>query len=106
MDIINSLNKEKKDVDQELVILNQVLQAEVNNGYESFGGEIVKKVNGVEVKNLKHLIQLLKENQEPYQEILLSSKNLLVLDKEAVENEGAEILARYDISSAFSDNLQ
>ena len=106
LDMVSYLNKEKKEVDQEIVILSQVLQTESNDGYQHFGGEVIKKVNGVEVKNLRHMIELLNENPGSFQKILLSSNNLVVLDREKAESEGDEILARYDIPASKSDDLQ
>ena len=106
LDMIGYLNKEKKEIDQEIVILSQVLQAEVNEGYERFGGQVVKKVNGVAVKNLRHMISLLNENQDSYQEIVLKNDNLLILDRKMVEQDGDDILNRYDIQASRSENLR
>ncbi|MFK7825253.1 MAG: trypsin-like peptidase domain-containing protein [Oligoflexales bacterium] len=105
LDMLGYLNKEKKEADQEIVILSQVLQAEANEGYESFDGEVVKEVNGVEVKNLKHMIELLKQNEGLFQKILLLNKRLIVLDRDVAERDGPDILTRYDIPAAQSENL-
>lgn len=56
----------KKSPSQEIVVISQVLSHEVNRGY-SFVPELlheVEKVNGEEVANLGHLVQLVENNAE------------------------------------------
>ncbi len=44
---------------QDVVVMTHVLKDEVNAKFESYGSGIVTKVNGVEVKGLRHLYSLL-----------------------------------------------
>ena len=44
---------------EDIVVMTSVLRDEVNTKFDSFGSGIVTKVNGVEVKGLRHLYSLL-----------------------------------------------
>ncbi len=55
-DFIRRGGSQKK---QDIVVMTHVLKDEVNAKFESYGSGIVTKVNGVEVKGLRHLYSLL-----------------------------------------------
>ncbi|BBH00594.1 DegP protease 10 [Prunus dulcis] len=54
----SALREPPKRAGEQLVILSQVLMDDINAGYERLAELQVKKVNGIEVENLKHLCQL------------------------------------------------
>ncbi|CAK7326008.1 unnamed protein product [Dovyalis caffra] len=56
-----ALKELPKKAGQQLIILSQVLMDDINAGYERLSELQVKKVNGVEIDNLKHLCQLVED---------------------------------------------
>jgi len=92
---------------QEVVIMNQVLVADINIGYEDIVNMQVKKVNGEEVLNLKHLATLIRENKQPYLRIdmELGDEAVVVLNCEKAEKSTAEVLKQNNIPSAMSRDL-
>jgi hypothetical protein len=49
-----------------VVLLAQVLAAEVNIGYQNINNIQLLACNDVVVKNLKHLVELVQSNKEKY----------------------------------------
>ena len=45
--------------DQETVILSRVIVSDVTLGYYKYANKIVISVNGIDIKNLKHLINII-----------------------------------------------
>lgn len=54
-----SLTTEFIDLEQQPCILADVLAHRINVSYDLFKGEVISKVNGTLVKNMRHLVQLL-----------------------------------------------
>ncbi|XWS42996.1 hypothetical protein CRYUN_Cryun16bG0062400 [Craigia yunnanensis] len=53
-----ALRELPKQAGEQLIVLSQVLMDDINAGYERLAELQVKKVNGIEIDNLKHLCQL------------------------------------------------
>jgi hypothetical protein len=91
----------KQRKDQECVLLSQVLDADVNSGYEGIQGEIVDSFNGEAVNSVSHLAELYRKCADKYMHIKLVNKTYLILDREkAVESE-AEILLQHNIPAPY-----
>eukprot|EP00252_Welwitschia_mirabilis_P006485 TRINITY_DN17373_c0_g2_i4.p1 TRINITY_DN17373_c0_g2~~TRINITY_DN17373_c0_g2_i4.p1 ORF type:complete len:218 (-),score=33.35 TRINITY_DN17373_c0_g2_i4:147-800(-) len=93
----------KKEGEQ-LVILSQVLIDDITAGYERLTELQVKKVNGVEVDNLKHLRQLV-ENSEKSVRFDLDDERVIVINYQAGKDATARILQRHRIPSEMSLDL-
>merc|ERR1712048_576441 len=52
-------NGYKKEKGEEVVILSRVLASDLNVGFHKFSNCVLNTVNGVEIKNIKHLIALI-----------------------------------------------
>ena len=57
---------EKRDADQELVVLSQVLACDATLGYEELNNIRVKTFNGVDVRNLRHLAEMVYRCEERF----------------------------------------
>lgn len=95
----------KKFPDEQVVVINDVLICETNEGYGSYEGKVVKEVNGKPIKNLRELIAAIEANDEPLHHIITSDKRVMVL-KNMSKEEHAELLQRYHIASDRSEDLQ
>ena len=89
-------------VKEDLVLLTRTLPDEVNTRFDDLGRGLVSKVNGVEVKGLAHLHNLLYPaegaDRPEYTVIELSdAARPLVIDNAAVEAANARIAERYNI---------
>ena len=89
-------------VKEDLVLLTRTLPDEVNARFDDLGRGLVSKVNGVEVKGLAHLHNLLYPaegaDRPDYTVIELSdAARPLVIDNAAVEAANARIAERYNI---------
>nr|XP_043632535.1 protease Do-like 10, mitochondrial [Erigeron canadensis] len=91
--------------DQELVILSQVLMDDINVGYERLAELQVKKVNGIEINNLKHMCQLVEDCKEEELRLDLDDERVIVLNYEKAKTATFQILKRHRIPSAMSTDL-
>ncbi len=97
--LYNSKEHNKKD----LVMLTRVLPDEVNSRLTGYGNRIVKSVNGVELKGLDHLYELLYPADEStagdYTVIELEDAPLpLVFDRKDIHGANKRIWANYGIA--------
>jgi hypothetical protein len=94
--------------DQQLVVLSCVLVDEINYGYEDEEGRILKKVNGQDIINLNHLLQILQDAQTGVEcEILVNGAGVitfgfdedivLVFDAEEVAKKNPQLLKSHKI---------
>eukprot|EP01018_Ginkgo_biloba_P002689 Gb_08262 [translate_table: standard] len=90
---------------EQLVILSQVLMDDINAGYERLAEFQVKKVNGVEIDNLKHLRQLVEGCTEKSLRFDLDDERVVVLNYQAAKDATSRILKRHRIPSAMSLDL-
>lgn len=65
----------------------------------------MKKVNGVEVENLKHLRQLVEESGNENVRFDLDEERVIVLNYDSAKIATSRILKRHRIPSAASDDL-
>mmetsp|Transcript_2018 Transcript_2018/g.7286 ORF Transcript_2018/g.7286 Transcript_2018/m.7286 type:complete len:551 (-) Transcript_2018:28-1680(-) len=97
----------KKTPGEEVVVISQVLSHEVNWGY-AFLREMphqVAKVNGEEVVNLRHLVEMVNNNTNDTLRIEVDRETLIVLDAEQARTASEEILEQYRIPAAMSSDV-
>ncbi|KAI3705312.1 hypothetical protein L1987_75548 [Smallanthus sonchifolius] len=90
---------------QELVILSQVLMDDINVGYERLADLQVKKVNGIEINNLKHMCQLVEDCKEDNLRFDLDDERVIVLNYSRARTATSHILKRHRIPSAMSNDI-
>ncbi|MBE6374222.1 MAG: serine protease [Lentisphaerae bacterium] len=90
--------KGKDFEDSELVVLTMVLGDEVNIGYQDIITELVSSVNGVKVRNLRHLIELLEKKNDGYAILKFDQQNTpMVLDLKQFRAATPRILEKYQL---------
>ena len=90
---------EGKDAeDSGLVVLSMVLGDEVNIGYQDIVSELVSSVNGVKVRNLRHLIELMEQKQDGYAIIRFDQEiRPLIVDVKQFRAATPRILEKYQL---------
>lgn len=90
---------------EQLVILSQVLMDDINTGYERLAELQVKKVNNVDVENLKHLCQLVEGCEKEAIRFDLDDERVIVLNYSMAKVATSRILQRHRIPNAMSGDL-
>jgi S1-C subfamily serine protease len=91
---------------RQVIVLSRVLTTEFTRGYQDMEDEVVLAVDGTTVRDLRHLSELLEAASGKFVTIATESGELIALDREAVTAASGEILARYQIASDRSADLQ
>eukprot|EP01126_Amoeba_proteus_P052823 TRINITY_DN6413_c0_g1_i3.p1 TRINITY_DN6413_c0_g1~~TRINITY_DN6413_c0_g1_i3.p1 ORF type:complete len:158 (-),score=47.29 TRINITY_DN6413_c0_g1_i3:46-519(-) len=89
----------RKFPDQQIVVVANILADEVNHGYDDEGGRVVKKVNGTDVVNLKHLLMLIQSITSGTITFECDEDVVLVFDVEEVNAKNEKILKTHKIQS-------
>lgn len=89
----NVVTKERREV----ILLQQVLPHPVNRGYQDWGGETIRLVNGVVPRDLDHLAKIIDSAQGRWLHIVTGDGFLLTLDIRAARAASEEILDAYGI---------
>jgi len=96
----------KDKPDQEVVILSQILAADINVTYQQYAPNIVVQVNNVPIANLRHLVELVESNQSPFLRLDLESERVIVLDNKLAQVQNTEILENHNIPYIKSADLR
>ena len=83
---------------REIIVLGQVLPHAVNRGYQDWGGETVRLVNGVVPRDLKHLASIVDGAQGKWLRIVTGDGWVLTLDLGAARRASIQILQEYGIA--------
>ncbi len=89
----------------QIVALSEILADNVNIGYQGIKYSAVKSVNGTEVKNLKHLIELIENTKDKFVEITLQKHIKIIIEFKKLKEATPRILRRYRIPSDRSKDL-
>ncbi|KAL5580069.1 hypothetical protein UlMin_012511 [Ulmus minor] len=100
-----ALRKLPKKAGEQYVILSQVLMDDINAGYERCNSLQVKKVNGEEVLNLKHLCKLVESSAEENVRFDMEEERVIVLNYNSAKVVTSKLLKRHRIPSAMSGDL-
>lgn len=92
-----SLNKDLLFQTMEIVLLSEVLADKVNIGYHELGDNVIKSIDGVEIKNFNHFVNLLETGSGQYIELKLSQGTKVILNRKAIFARSAEIIKKYAI---------
>ncbi len=90
----NLITKERREV----IVLSQVLPHAVNRGYQDWGGETVRLVNGVVPRDMDHLASIIDQARGKWLRVVTGDGWVLTLDREAARRANGQILADYGIS--------
>jgi S1-C subfamily serine protease len=107
--LVTRFNEDVTFHGEELVAVAAVLPHKISEGYEDdFRARVVSHVNGTAVKNLPHLVQLLRDSKEKYIEFKFgeNTQPLAVLDRQAVAEATEDILADNGVRQPYSADLR
>lgn len=96
----------KDRADQEVVILSQILAADINVTYQQYVPNIVTHVNNIPIHNLRHLVELVEANGLPFLRLDLESERVIVLNSQEASIQSAEILESHNIPYIKSADLR
>lgn len=91
---------------QEIVILSQILAADINVTYQQYVPNVVTHFNRVPIKNLRHLMEMVDANPEPYLRFDLESERVIILDANDAAKQSGHILESHNIPFAKSADLR
>jgi S1-C subfamily serine protease len=93
---------------EELVVVTATLPHRIAKGYGDPTGQVVGQVNGTRIRNLRHLVQTLRDVTGPYAEIDFPEKYVetLVLDRKEVLAAMEDILSDNNIGHPCSADLR
>ncbi|KAF5740351.1 Protease Do-like 9 [Tripterygium wilfordii] len=95
-----------QSVDEQLVVVSQVLVADINIGYEEIVNTQVLSFNGKPVKNLKTLAHMVESCRDEFLKFDLEYQQIVVLKTKTAKAATLDILATHCIPSAMSDDLK
>ncbi|KAJ7974525.1 Protease Do-like 9 [Quillaja saponaria] len=95
-----------ESVDEQLVVVSQVLVADINIGYEEIVNTQVLAFNGKPVKNLKTLASMVESCDHEYLKFDLEYQQIAVLKTSTAKAATLDILTTHCIPSAMSDDLK
>ncbi|KAL2465249.1 Protease Do-like 9 [Abeliophyllum distichum] len=92
--------------EEQIVVVSQVLVADINIGYEDLVNTQVHAFNGHPVKNLKSLASMVESCDDEYLKFDLEYQQIVVLQTKTAKAATLDILATHCIPSAMSDDLK
>jgi len=96
----------KEHADEEIVILSQILAADINVTYQQYVPNAVTHVNRVPIRNLRHLVELVDSNKESFLRFDLESERVVILNAQDAVTQSECILEHHNIPSAKSVDLR
>ncbi|XP_078431289.1 protease Do-like 9 [Wolffia australiana] len=92
--------------DEQLVVVSQVLVADINIGYEDLVNTQVVSLNGKPVKNLKCLAAMVESCNDEFLQFDLEYQQIVVLRTKTAKEATRDILTMHCIPSAMSEDLR
>ncbi|KAL6559421.1 Protease Do-like 9 [Orobanche gracilis] len=92
--------------EEQIVVVSQVLVADINIGYEDIVNTQVLAFNGQPVKNLKSLAEMVESCNDEYLKFDLAYQQIVVLQTRNAKAATLDILSTHCIPSAMSDDLK
>ncbi|KAJ6977451.1 protease Do-like 9 [Populus alba x Populus x berolinensis] len=92
--------------DEQIVVVSQVLVADINIGYEDIVNTQVVAFNGKPVKNLKSLANMVENFDDEFLKFDLEYDQIVVLRTKTAKEATVDILTTHGIPSAISDDLK
>lgn len=98
--LARSVNDPKEERNEEVVVMAQVLTADINDGYQMYRHLTVEKFNDRRVVNLAHLAMLVENCTDDYYVLRMSSDVLIAVQRQEAIACLPAILERHSISKA------
>ncbi|KAL0307949.1 UNVERIFIED_CONTAM: Protease Do-like 9 [Sesamum angustifolium] len=100
------LHEMPQSPEEQIVVVSQVLVADINIGYEDIVNTQVHAFNGKPVKNLKSLAHMVDNCDDEYLKFDLEYQQIVVLRTKNAKAATLDILSTHCIPSAMSDDLK
>lgn len=91
---------------RQVVVLSTVLPGPVTRGYLDWESVVVRSVDGVVVRDLAHLVELVDGAKGPWVRIETEDGAVMVLDAAAARKAGPSLLEKYGIAHDRSADLR
>ena len=88
---------------EELVVVSNQFRHKIADGYVSYTGKVVKSINGTPVKNLHHLVEIVRDSRDDFLRLTFPEGRLtviMVLDRMEIEAATEQILDDNGIAPA------
>jgi len=99
-------SNEAFDDQRQVILINKVLAAPLNRGYQDMGDLIVENVNGKKPRDLKDLADMIENETSPLIEIRAQSGESIVLDREQALRDAGGILEMHGVHADRSADLE
>lgn len=90
----------------EVVILQKVLADAVNQGYHEYENHVVMRIDGVPVRSMRHLVELVEQSEAPFVTVHLADGQRVVLDRKRASTKTPKILERFGVPHDRSEDLR
>lgn len=100
------LHEYRQSPDEQIVVVSQVLVADINIGYEEIVNTQVLAFNGKPVKNLKSLASMVENCNDEFLKLDLEYQQVVVLQTKTAKSATSDILTTHCIPSAMSEDLR
>ncbi|MBI3211858.1 MAG: trypsin-like peptidase domain-containing protein, partial [Simkania negevensis] len=101
------LSQEGSDLEKkEIIVISQVLRDRLNTTYEALVGEIVEKVNGKTVRDMRHFVELTENCPDPFLQIITENGKVILFDLAQLRAREITILQNYAVPSSASKDLR
>nr|CAB3448146.1 unnamed protein product [Digitaria exilis] len=104
--LVKHLHAMAESPDEQLVVVSQVLVADINIGYEEIVNTQVLAFNGQPVKNLKNLVTMVENCKDEFLKFDLEYDQIVVLETKTAKAATQDILTTHCIPCAMSDDLK
>lgn len=94
----------KSHENDQIIIINEILDCDENQGYEGYENSLVRKINGKTIHNIHDVIEAIENNREPMHRIITGKKNVIIA-KNMSQKEHQALLNKYNIYQDRSDDL-
>ena len=88
------------------VVMTNILAHDVNIGYQDMGNDILIRVNGHVIKDMRHLKTILESNTEKFVTFDFESGGQIVIDPAKAREARPDILEKYRVSAYCSKDLE
>jgi S1-C subfamily serine protease len=94
--------------DEELVVVTAMFPHRICDGYQNATGQVVSEINGVAIRNLRHLVETLRDLKDPYVKFEFAGRYVetLVFDRTETLVAGEDILVHNGIRERQSPDLR
>jgi S1-C subfamily serine protease len=93
--------------EQLVVVASPMFPHKIAKGYDNPNFKVVKEINGIRVKNIRHMVELLRDSKEKYTTITFDDRasETMVLDHQEALRATEEVLSDNGIRQQASDDL-